>query len=460
MGIIQQNSRISFHTITATGASFSVPTQEDFTSKTSPWSIYDLCLSEIGVNEGDEKAYIRIGSSIKEFEFVGATSGAESLSDTLTAGNTTGANDIIIDLDRQLKTTDTGYIQFGDTGADLNAILIRNGGDGITTPANAFGFSGVDAYFSAQTVDISGITDTFILDPALISGGTSIKSEDTGTGDYTQTSHTPTNYFALLTDTSGTFSTVDLTTGNVSIQAQDGSALASFTGQANLGTKIAYDNTGLANTFNNYVDITNQQINIWTTDATIATSSYIILNRTDAYNPGFDAYAEMAVDNTVRYDALLIDPSNLNIGDLSLYSSDKLSTDASLIKLNPTEIKIETSAVGNFIKANTLTTSAAGTYSISTLPTLATSNSITIKARVIGFSALSSLTYGSDLFAVFANYGGTVTQISTTDIIEKTDFGAGWTSDIETDGTDIFIKVKANGTDSTSWKVMYEYITA
>lgn len=88
MGIIQQNSRISFHTISATGSTFSVPSQEDFTSKSSPWTANDLCLSEIGVNEGDGKAYIRIGSDIKEFEFVGGTAGGESLSQTLAVGNT------------------------------------------------------------------------------------------------------------------------------------------------------------------------------------------------------------------------------------------------------------------------------------------------------------------------------------------------------------------------------------
>lgn len=189
MAKITQYSRISHHTVTgATGSTFSVPKSEDFTDGT--WTIYDLALSEIGVNETDKKAYIRIDDEVKEIKLVG-TSSADTLSDTLTSGNTTGANDIIVDLDRQIKTTDTGYIQFGDTGSDLNGIRVSNGGDGTTIPQNAFGFSGIDPYWSAQTVDISGITDGVYLDPNMIAGGTSIKSEDTISGSYSKISVKP-----------------------------------------------------------------------------------------------------------------------------------------------------------------------------------------------------------------------------------------------------------------------------
>ena len=65
--------RISHHTIT-TGATFSVPPQEDFTAVgASAWTPNDLALSEIGVDELNNKAFIRIGSVINEFSFGGAT---------------------------------------------------------------------------------------------------------------------------------------------------------------------------------------------------------------------------------------------------------------------------------------------------------------------------------------------------------------------------------------------------
>ena len=94
MSLITQYSRISHHTIFGfTGSTFSVPSSEDFTD--GSWSIYDLALSEIGVNETDEKAYIRIGNSIKEFNF-GVSNPTQSLADTLGYGNDTGTYSIVL----------------------------------------------------------------------------------------------------------------------------------------------------------------------------------------------------------------------------------------------------------------------------------------------------------------------------------------------------------------------------
>lgn len=70
MAKLTQYSRISHHTIYGlTGSTFSVPAQEDFTA--GDWTIYDLALSEIGVNETDKKAYMRIDNEVKEFVWVG-----------------------------------------------------------------------------------------------------------------------------------------------------------------------------------------------------------------------------------------------------------------------------------------------------------------------------------------------------------------------------------------------------
>jgi len=96
--IINQFSRISHHTITD-GLSFSVPSQEDFTlpiTASGSWTPYDLALSEIGVDELQKKAYIRINDEIKEFVFTGTGSNCCPLSSTLALGNTTGANNIIL----------------------------------------------------------------------------------------------------------------------------------------------------------------------------------------------------------------------------------------------------------------------------------------------------------------------------------------------------------------------------
>lgn len=68
MAVITSYSRISHHTLTTAGATFSVPLQEDFTlqGSTMSWTSSDLCLSEFGVNEADQKVYIRIGATISE----------------------------------------------------------------------------------------------------------------------------------------------------------------------------------------------------------------------------------------------------------------------------------------------------------------------------------------------------------------------------------------------------------
>lgn len=79
---INQYSRISHHTTTGSqSTTFTVPLTEDFTS--GSWTIYDLALSEIGINEYASKGFIRIGSEVREITLssfgTGSTSGTSSL---------------------------------------------------------------------------------------------------------------------------------------------------------------------------------------------------------------------------------------------------------------------------------------------------------------------------------------------------------------------------------------------
>jgi len=73
MSINTEYSRISLHGISGVGATFSVPSQEDFTDPGSaaviPWSSNgtQLLNKEIGVNTTDNKIFIRVGSTINEF---------------------------------------------------------------------------------------------------------------------------------------------------------------------------------------------------------------------------------------------------------------------------------------------------------------------------------------------------------------------------------------------------------
>jgi hypothetical protein len=113
MGIVSQYSRISHHTLFGlTGSTFSVPTTEDFTD--GSWTIYDLALSEIGVNETDKKVYIRIDDEIKELAFAGTGSSAETLEQTLAAGNTMGTYSINMGTGKLLSAGQTSSFTMTD----------------------------------------------------------------------------------------------------------------------------------------------------------------------------------------------------------------------------------------------------------------------------------------------------------------------------------------------------------
>lgn len=113
--LVKQYSRISHHTLAGlTGSTFSVPTQEDFTDSTTPWTIYDLALSEFGVNEADKKLYIRIADEIKEIGFAATMSLSENLEQTLALGNNMGTYSIIMDTGKLLSAGQTSSITLTD----------------------------------------------------------------------------------------------------------------------------------------------------------------------------------------------------------------------------------------------------------------------------------------------------------------------------------------------------------
>jgi len=109
-----QYSRISHHTVALsattlfTGSTFTVPGSELIDDT---WSIYDLALSEIGVDEFRDKAYIRIGSNIKELN-LGTGTTTPTLTQVLTAGNITSGKDIEVTLGDIIKGQTQGVIEF------------------------------------------------------------------------------------------------------------------------------------------------------------------------------------------------------------------------------------------------------------------------------------------------------------------------------------------------------------
>lgn len=173
MAKLTQYSRISHHTIYgATGSTFSVPSSEDFTDGT--WTMYDLALSEIGVNETDYKAYMRVNDEIREFAWVKSeTSGAtNSIIMTDTSGSLYNSNIVIKQIAvtvsqaevSQLYTTPkilvsrtgtstvhqviSAYVKVQTPGAmtgNTNLVLYE-GGNGVTHECNALGTANVRRY--------------------------------------------------------------------------------------------------------------------------------------------------------------------------------------------------------------------------------------------------------------------------------------------------------------------------
>jgi len=125
-----QYSRISHHTVALSattlfsGSTFTVPGSELIDDT---WSIYDLALSEIGVDEFRDKAYIRIGSNIKELNLgTGTTVTTPTLTQVLTAGNTTSGKDVEVTSGDIIKGQNQGELDFDYGGSGTVTLSLDN----------------------------------------------------------------------------------------------------------------------------------------------------------------------------------------------------------------------------------------------------------------------------------------------------------------------------------------------
>lgn len=108
-------------------------------------------------------------------------------------------------------------------------------------------------------------------------------------------------------------------------------------------------------------------------------------------------------------------------------------------------------------RKSTITNSSATSSTIATIP-MVDGETITIEAKVNAVCTSPNRNYGARLMAVFLKYGGTIYQTSTTDIVAKDGFGDGTTCDIDTDGTNVRIRVTNGGGLTTRWVTTYDYL--
>lgn len=110
---------------------------------------------------------------------------------------------------------------------------------------------------------------------------------------------------------------------------------------------------------------------------------------------------------------------------------------------------------------NTQTTDATPTTGTVIFPdftpvVLSGTTSCWFEAEVLGFGVTNSLAYGAKLFGVFKRTGGTVTQVSTTDKVEKTDFSKA-TSDFVISGSNISVQVTGEASTDIDWNMSYRW---
>ena len=155
--IQEQYSRISHHTISLTGTTgtpFTVPATEDFTN--GSWTPFDLALSEIGVDEFQEKVFIRVGNDIKQI-CTDCASGA-------TGTGTTSSGDYSFAIGS--ATTASGDYSFAGginsvAGTGTTTFAFGDSVSAITDSSAAFGkstlASGVASFASGYLTTASGI---------------------------------------------------------------------------------------------------------------------------------------------------------------------------------------------------------------------------------------------------------------------------------------------------------------
>ena len=112
-----------------------------------------------------------------------------------------------------------------------------------------------------------------------------------------------------------------------------------------------------------------------------------------------------------------------------------------------------TSGLSGF--TSTIQTTNGATTSIASI-VFGTYSTYKVNASIVAYDTSNQLSYGADLVAVFKNTGTTYSQISTTDLVEKTDFEIA-TSDIIISGPTMSIVVVGETGKNISWIADYTY---
>lgn len=425
MAKITQYSRISHHTLAGSAsATFSVPVSEDFTD--GSWTPADLALSEIGVNEDAGKAYIRIGSDIKEIEFVGATSGAENLATTLAAGNTTGPNHIYFNDGYGLyNNNQIAFIRFNDTPGSEIYHNVNNG----TSSTDVFHTSN---YWYVNT-NQSGKNNYIYQDESLVE----INCDD-NSGTASNFQMEADRFYIETADGVGTLgSSLTATMSGVNIQTTDlGYGQTSSISITKNTIYVGYTTDNDAWYSNMSIDGTSPETKIETgynsgsQIGRVRTQPGLVGIYTGNATASNDYVATTQQNNLFR--VLRVD-NDVEVSEIKIGSVDSNN----VVNVNQT----------NFMYGTTSTTGYASA-SIVSLELPDTGDHAWVKVYVKAINATYSKAYGADIFGAYRN-DGTLKEVgSGYAVIEYTDFTGGAQAYIDISGD--FIRVRALGETSSN----------
>jgi hypothetical protein len=496
MARITQYSRISHHTIAGSasaGLTFSVPAQEDFTD--GSWTPYDLALSEIGVNEQDERVFMRIDDEIKEFAFIGAsgvgfTGGPGNCITDLYLTNMYGCSPITIHDDfiqkdgTSVNSEDSNLQITFDAGGVGTFDVQKINGTTTQLERLTVGDYGIQIQTTATNSNVSG----FILCEDTNQSGTdiNIQLESISAPDSSRIQLGPSSSLWRTSDGTLYDNRITINTTDMIFKAED--LLAVTYGELQLTHAVSFFshyNNGLLSYIqaqDNTIDIQTQgsgSLNRVALDSStesieissvasggefssidiVSTATPSIVLRTEdnsftevsSITMTKDGIGLFSTDNTLSISAgcsLEVIPDEI-----------KLSAGYKKLIVTKTEIQYKTSLNGveptNYNIESTSTTNATP-LSMYGINFGITNSVITIEAVVNGWGATNSKAYGAKLFGTFKNAGGTVTQLSTTDKSEKTDFSTA-TSDFNISGTNVQIRVTGEALTDINWASRFNY---
>ena len=186
-----------------------------------------------------------------------------------------------------------------------------------------------DTYITAFSSYAAGlITDTLSVDPQLLGNGTGIKSEDTTTGIYSQTTHTPTDIILASVDGAGE-------TTQIVISNLGGNGVEIQTGDANNYSTInitsAYTTLSLNDIPNNLVDAL-----VLDTGNTGITSEDTLSGNISSsiYTPNGITSQANDVASTIT-DTITLDPQGLTATGTGIRSNNTLMDEDTILSVFP-----------------------------------------------------------------------------------------------------------------------------